>query len=424
MATYQASSLSDLATIKAEVGDRAFVASLGIILDAVPANACVPGPASVLSTVPDIDPIGWTNSLLLNATPVTGIATDASLQAPIADGVATVGLPGTSANITPVALTPGGAATTIHTIAVPASRDIDVTAELQCSADDGSAGKRLRGSVVCTAKRYGSGALAITSQSAALPWACDDALWLPQFVPSSNDLLLQMTPDTTYTTQVRGRVRYEVTDTSGDEPPPEHTSDWLLAQITNGIGAKHLGLIIPDDFTVSGSDITVATTKYGSALTVRSAKAQASTVGARRHMSFARNSANTLYNAAYGTIKQAIYILNSPSLPFTSDENGFIVSSSDYNYAFGQAVASGSAVTGSVVHVDGVLTSTLTETAQVVSVSYNANSTAGIQIGGLYGIGNFGLVEASLGAIVLCNAVLTTGERQAVEAALALYQAG
>lgn len=204
---------------------------------------------------------------------------------------------------------------------------------------------------------------------------------------------------------------------------PSTQSDWLLAQVQAGIGAKLLGLVVPEDFTLSGSDVTVATTKYGSALTVRTAKPQSSTVGTRRHISFHRNSDNTLYNASYDTIKQAVYVLNSPDLPFTSDENGFIVSSSDYNYSFGQAVASGSSVTGSVVHVDGVSTSTLTETAQVVSVSYTANSTAGIQIGGLYGIGNFGLVEASLGAIVLCNAVLTTGERQAVEAALATYQA-
>lgn len=337
-----------------------------------------------------------------------------------------LGLPGGADTIPPVALDPGDDPATLYTIAIAASRDIDVVAELKCSADDGVAGKRLRGSVVCTAKRYGTNALVVTSQSAALPWVCDDALWLPQFVPVGNSLLLQVTPDPTSVIQVRGRIRYELTDTSGDAPPPAHNSAWLLAQVQAGVGSKLLGLVIPADFTVSGSDVTVATTAYGPAIAVRAARPQVVTVGTRRYLQFARNSANTLYNTTYGTIREAVYLLNTPDLPFTSSESGFIISSNDYNYAFGQASTNTSNLvnTAATEYVNGVATTTLTESAQVVAVSYGANTSGGLEIGGLNAFGSFGFLEGQIGPMVFCNAALTTGERQAVEAALATYQAG
>lgn len=56
MATFRAANLTDLALIRAEVGDSCYVASLGRMVFACPGSAIG---SLVTSTVSDIDPIGW-----------------------------------------------------------------------------------------------------------------------------------------------------------------------------------------------------------------------------------------------------------------------------------------------------------------------------------------------------------------------------
>jgi len=364
-------------------------------------------------------PTGPSRRLLLNSTPVTGIATDASLQAPIADGVATVGLPGTSANITAVALDPGGAATTIHTIAVPASRDIDVIAELQCSADDGSAGKRLRGSVVCTAKRYGSGALAITSQSAALPWILDDALWLPQFVTSSNNLLLQVTPDTTYTTQVRGRVRYEVTDTSGDVEPSIHDEAWFFAQVAALLGSK----IIDQFATPTGTtDVTGITGDNG--LVMANADTGRYTVGTIGTQGRAATTAPSAVNACLrcAAVGQAVKsIVSVCAIPTFPDATNYQVLfgtggvSSATNKTMVQNTQSILIASGWTNYVNNVQTSALPAAGSIATIRADlaSNTDQTFQTG--YATVPF-VWRGPVGYWLILNDTMTSGEAESFEA--------
>jgi hypothetical protein len=358
-----------------------------------------------------------------NPTTSTDVVTKGYVDGYLSDYSPTVGI---ERNITPILLSPGGTTANIWSVSVDGYSDVSAVAELRCSADDGYTGKRLSGPLVCTAKRYKDTLLDITSQQAASPWICTDPLWLPQFDVDGNNLVLQLVPDSTSTIQVRGFVKYEITNTSQDVPPPLHTSDWLLTQIQYAIGSKLLGLVVPEDFTISGSDVITATTKYGSSLSTRAAKAQAVVVGTRRHLQFLLNSSNTIYNASYGAIKEAVYVLNTPSLPFSGGDSGFAINTNDYNFNFGQAAAGTSTFVTSVAtcYVNGISTHTLNTGVQILAVSWPANTTAGIEIGGLNSFGAFGFIGGTLGSMVYCNAALSSGERNAVIAALTTYQAG
>jgi hypothetical protein len=343
--------------------------------------------------------------LRVNGSPVSGIVTDASLKYDT-----TLGLPGVSAPVAETALSPGGSATTIHTIAVAASRDISVIADLRLSADDGSAGKRCNGSVVCTAKRYGSGALAITSQSAALPWVCDDPLWLPQFVTSSNNLLLQVTPDVSSTIQVRGRVRYELTDTSADVSPQAAA---VFAAAVESLFSTRLidQFILP---TASGSDVTGWTG-------ATSGKALANTVGTHFSLSTLGASARPAVTSAVGlqaqlrgamgaAVKCILVFAAAPSLPVatysvlantgaTGDVTNILMVSTS------QTVLSAN----NVIKVDGVTTNTVPAAGGVHLFQLDATGNTDTDFG--LGFSNNAFPwRAPVGCVVLLNAIPSAGE--------------
>lgn len=165
---------------------------------------------------------------------------------------ANVAFPGTYDPITDTVIEPGGDPVTLWQLAVAASSNVTVQATLSASTDDGDTGGHLDGVLVCTAKRYKSGALAITSQSAALPWVLSDPSWLPQFVASGNNLLLQLTPDSEFTVQVRDSgVRYSAKDTSADVAPAAHDQTWFFGQVTALLGSK----VIEQFATPTGSPV-------------------------------------------------------------------------------------------------------------------------------------------------------------------------
>jgi hypothetical protein len=115
-----------------------------------------------------------------------------------------------------LAQTPLAAASGVNTLwsyAVPASTDVRAVVDANFSA---ASGDRWIGSLACTAKRIGSGALAVTGQAMGAALELTDSAWAPAWVAVGNTLSLQVTGDTSYQIVPRGVVRYQTTDTSGD----------------------------------------------------------------------------------------------------------------------------------------------------------------------------------------------------------------
>jgi len=124
----------------------------------------------------------------------------------------------TSVNITETPISGGSGTSTLWSRAIGESTDIE--ADVRASTFSTASGKRWTGTLTCTAKRTGAGALTITSQAASVPWILDDSLWSPVFDTSGNSLRFRITADATASIVPRGSVTFREVVTSSDPAIP------------------------------------------------------------------------------------------------------------------------------------------------------------------------------------------------------------
>lgn len=127
----------------------------------------------------------------------------------------------------------GADAVTLLSWAVASATNVSVEVEMRCYSGSaaGVAADRCSGTIRCTAKRNGTGALSIDSQSTADSWYLSKAAWNPEFDTSGNTLRLRLTPD--IATDIRCQLIATIAqDSTADAPAPAtHTGQWLLTQV-------------------------------------------------------------------------------------------------------------------------------------------------------------------------------------------------
>jgi hypothetical protein len=124
----------------------------------------------------------------------------------------------TSVNITETPISGGSGTATLWSRPIAESTDIEV--DVRASTFSTASGKRWTGTLTCTAKRAGAGALTITSQAASVPWILDDSLWSPIFDTSGDTLRFRITADATASIVPRGSITFREVSTSSDPAIP------------------------------------------------------------------------------------------------------------------------------------------------------------------------------------------------------------
>jgi hypothetical protein len=377
---------SELSALDAKPGTRVWVDSVGEFFEAIPQVAA---PSGAVSGGADATPISWV-------------------------------LPQKGVPIESMAIAPGGAATTLWTLTLGASQSVTVEATLSASSDDGSTGGHLDGVLVCTAKRYKTGALDITSQSPALPWALNKSAWLPQFVEDGNSLLLQITPDAADTIQLRdSSVRYSVKDTSGDAAPAVHNEAWFFAQVNALLGSK----VIDQFATPTGTtDVTGITGDNG--LVMANADTGRYTVGTIGTQGRAATTAPSAVSACLrcAAVGQAVKSIASVcAIPTFPDATNYQVLfgtggvSSATNKTMVQNTQSILIASGWTNYVNNVQTSALPTAGSIATIRADlaSNTDETFQTG--YATVPF-VWRAPVGYWLLLNAAMSAGEAEAFEA--------
>jgi hypothetical protein len=336
------------------------------------------------------------------------------------DSFGTLLLPTKSAAITVGSLAPGGVATTLWTLPTSAYQNITVEAILSASSDDGYAGGHLDGTIICTAKRFKNGSLTITSQSAALPWALNKTAWLPQFVPSGNNLLLQITPDTSDTIQIRDSfVRYTVKNTSNDLEPQAY--DIFSATVKNIFPTTLIDQFITPTY---GADVTSWTGTEGNILTnVVGTHFSAATLGtmARPAITSTVGLLAELRADLGSAVKCLIIVAAAPDLPIAtysvlgnigvqgSVTNILMVSTS-------QTVLSAN----NIIKVDGVTTNTVPSAGGVHVFQLDVSGSSETSIGVGFANNPFPWRE-KVGYVLALSAVPSNGDVSSLLTAVGTY---
>jgi hypothetical protein len=165
------------------------------------------------------------------ATAVSGItASETASGVSVVAGALTI----PSAQIIAAQTIPANTGTvTLWSRAVAAATDVRVEIDAVCyaGASEGVVGDRWNGTICCVAHRSGTGALAIDTQIASVPWALSEPLWDPEFDTSDNTLRLRLTSDASNDIVANLTIRVYEKSTSDAIAPAVHDLTWLRGQI-------------------------------------------------------------------------------------------------------------------------------------------------------------------------------------------------
>jgi len=303
---------------------------------------------------------------------------------------------------------------TLWSKSISAATNVSVEATLACSADDGISGKELSGVLTCTAKRKGTGALAITSQAAAVPWLLDDLAWNPIFDIGGNDLRLRLTSDSLCIIKPRGSVRIELVDTSADAPKPVVP----LATQLLALGFTHVWL--SDGISLSGSNVDHW---LGSSASLAESTAYSmvnATLGGKGAVVTSGANESSLQATGLGTIKSVwVVATTSTALPYHGYKAlATNVSVSDHIMVAAQDTTNWYISTGWTHYKDGVATEALTAGNHIYEANNSLSTVTDLIVGGRRDVANLNW-GSPLAAVLLRSDIADGSTRSSALALLA-----